>query len=133
MNKCKMCSCEMTSESYTAPTCDGVITGLCCKCAGNLNLLKNKNYTDNTIAWANGLINSDKSSYETKIALCKMLDSINNRMEPKSPKSRTTAALLCFFLGFWAYIDFTPEKSVPDYCGCLRADYFLLENLLILS
>ena len=100
MNKCKMCSCEMTSESYTAPTCDGVITGLYCKCAGNLNLLKNKNYTDNTIAWANGLINSDKSSYEAKIALCKMLDSINNRTEPKSPKSRTTAALLCFFLGF---------------------------------
>lgn len=29
-----------------------------------------------------------------------MLDSINNRTEPKSPKSRTTAALLCFFLGF---------------------------------
>ena len=100
MENCRMCSGEITDKPYKAPAYDRTLNGLCCRCAGNLNLFDNENHTENTIAWANELINSDESSEETKSILKKILKFVQYKENYVSPKSRAVAALLCFFLGF---------------------------------
>ena len=99
MEKCKMCSCEISDKPYKAPGYDKTLKGLCCRCAGNLNLFDNENYTENTIEWANELIHSDDSSDETKSILKKILKSIEDKKNYISSKNRGVAALLCFFFG----------------------------------
>ncbi len=100
MEKCKMCLGELTDKPYEARAYDRKLKGLCCRCAGNLNLFDNDNYTENTIDWANELIASNESSEETKTVLIEIFKSIEANKNYVSPKNRAVAALLCFFFGF---------------------------------
>lgn len=101
MVKCSVCSCEITDKPYNAPAYDTTLKGLCCRCAGNLNLFDNENYTEDTIEWANELINSDIITEDTQRILKKLLKEIEAKENYVSPKNRAVAALLCFFFGIF--------------------------------
>lgn len=94
---CILCSKKIPDEPYESQAYDRMLKNLCCKCAGNLNLIQNRNYTDNTLEWINSLINAEQTTPEHKQLLKKVLAAANG--EIKSPKNKTVAALLCFFLG----------------------------------
>lgn len=127
MLKCKICNSEIDGKPFKAKACGKTVDKLCCKCAGNLNLFDNKNATKHTTEWAEKLIVSDCVSNGSKMLLTNVLntaknngsikeevkkkaetethsseicDCVDSENTTKDKKSRVTAALLCFFLGF---------------------------------
>ena len=124
MEKCKMCSCEIMDKPYKAPAYDRTFNGLCCRCAGNLNLFDNENYTENTVDWANELINSDESSEEVKNVLKKILKSIEDKANYVTNKNRGVTAALCFFFGLLGIHRFYVGKIGTGFLWLLTGGIF---------